>query len=323
MAMTENATRRSLSVVVPVYNGALSIGALVQQVVSRYRESYDLEVVLVNDGSPDGSALCCEELVELWAPHVRFVDLARNFGEHNAVLAGLQHSRGDCAVIIDDDFQNPVSEIGKLADALVAGDFEVVYSRYPSKKHSLFRNLGSWFNGRVATAMLKKPADLYLSSFKAMSRFLIDEVCTYKGPFPYLDGLILRVTRNYGVVDCEHNARAHGRSNYTLRKLVSLWLNMFTNFSIWPLRAAMVLGLALGAVGGLLAVAVVAERMLYPETQMGWASIMVAILLFSGIQLLVLGTVGEYLGRLFLSDNQTPQFVVRRCLGFEDAPANS
>jgi len=310
---------RRLSVVIPVFRGASTIGPLVQRLEAELQADRELEIVLVNDGSPDDSGAVCRELA-IARPHVRFVDLSRNFGEHNAVMAGLNHCSGDAAVILDDDFQNPPCEVRKLVDKLVQG-FDVVWSCYARKQHGWFRNLGSWFNDRAATLMLGKPPGLYLSSFKAISRFVIDEVVRYRGPFPYLDGLVLRVTHNYTTVPCQHDPRQAGKSGYTLRKLVALWLNMVTGFSVLPLRLASLAGIAVALVGVVFAVWFLVERLNHPEVQRGWASIIVTLLIVSGIQLLVLGLIGEYLGRLFLQDNGRPQFVVRDRVNCDRAAA--
>lgn len=314
---------RRLSVVIPVYRGADTIGRLVATLETTLTgpaagpgaAGRELEIVLVNDGSPDHSGVVCRQLAAD-RPHVRFVDLARNFGEHNAVMAGLNHCTGDAVVILDDDFQNPPSEVEKLVAAIAAGH-DVAWSCYEQKKHSWFRNLGSRFNDRMATLMLGKPRDLYLSSFKALSRFTVDEVVRYRGPYPYLDGLILRVTKNYTTVLCRHDARHEGKSGYTLRKLVALWLNMFTTFSVLPLRVASLIGLAVAVGGCVMALVFLWERIQHPDLERGWASLMVGMLVLAGIQLMVLGLIGEYLGRLYLQDSGRPQYVVRARLNCE------
>ena len=298
-----------VSIVIPVYRGARTIGPLVERLDAQVGSARELELVLVNDGSPDDSAAVCRGLAAR-KPHVRFVDLARNFGEHNAVMAGLNHASGGVVVIMDDDAQNPPEEVMGLVTQVENG-FDVAWSKYERKQHSWFRNLGSRVNDRVATVLLKKPRDLYLSSFKAISRFVVDEVVKYRGPYPYLDGLILRITNNYTTVTCAHLSREHGRSGYTLRKLVSLWLNMFTNFSIMPLRLTSLCGVVVALLGIVLAVVFLIERLRNPELQPGWASLIVTLLVISGIQLIALGMIGEYLGRLFLKDSGRPQFVVR------------
>ncbi|MFH1790722.1 MAG: glycosyltransferase family 2 protein [Candidatus Omnitrophota bacterium] len=302
-----------ISVVIPVYQGARTIARLADELMKTF-SGRDMELVLVNDGSGDSSHDECVGVFKKHKDAVSYVNLAKNFGEHNAVMAGLNYATGDYAVIIDDDFQNPPEEILKLVECAADGDYDVVYSYYRKKAHSLFRNLGSKFNDMVGTFLLDKPGDLYLSSFKCVNRFVIDEITAYKGPFPYIDGLILRTTRKIGKVMVKHDRRAEGKSGYTLRKLVRLWLNMFTNFSVIPLRISTLFGFAFSILGGIFSVHIVIEKFLHPETPMGVTSILVAILVFAGIQLVMLGFIGEYLGKQYLTANQTPQYVVRGVL---------
>jgi len=300
-----------LSFVIPVYNGSGTIA----RVVDRIHELYgDLcyEIVLVNDGSQDDSEQVCDELVRRYPDTVAFLHLARNFGEHAAVLAGLNHVRGRFAAILDDDGQNPPEEVRRLYDEIRTRGQDVVYGRYRVKRHSLLRNLGSRFNDRVATVMLNKPRDLYLSSFKVLNRFIIDEITRYKGSFPYIDGLILRTTSNLGQVDVEHRKSEDSDSTYTLRKLVRLWLNMFLNFSITPLRVSALLGTFASVVSLFLLVAIIIDRLyINPDVTLGIPTVLVVVVFFAGVQLVILGTMGEYLGRLFLDHSKAPQFVVR------------
>ncbi len=308
-----------VSIVIPVYNSAGTIGALVDRLIAALGVDA-LHVVLVNDGSSDDSDAACRALSARYPGTITYVRLARNFGEHNAVMAGLHHARGDYVVIMDDDLQNPPEEVIRLIDHACAHGYDVVYTYSPRKHHHWLRNLGSRLNDRVATFMLEKPPDLYLSSFKCLSRFIVREILKYRGPYPYVDGLALRCTRNIGRVQVRHEPRRKGRSNYTLSKLLRLWLNMFVNFSVTPLRMSTLLGLACGVLGFLLGIEVVGERILRPDVPVGWASVLVAILLFSGVQLVMLGLMGEYLGRLFLTENQTPQFVVREVVEARSRP---
>lgn len=310
-----------VSVVIPVYNGANTITKLVDCLENELASIYELEVVLVNDGSPsDNSSQVCEKIA-LDRSWVKFLDLSRNFGEHNAVMSGLNYCSGDIAVIVDDDFQNPPSEIIKLVDKAQQG-YDVVFSYYEKKQHSIFRNIGSSFNNLVASLLIRKPRDLYLSSFKAVNRFVIDELVKYNGPYPYIDGLILRLTRNYATVCVQHNTRQEGKSGYTTKKLISLWLNMFTNFSILPLRFAVMLGFSFSIIGLISAIIFFIEKLNNPDLPAGWASLIIALFILSGVQLLAIGMVGEYLGRLFMMDNGNPQYVVRKainCDGNSDA----
>jgi glycosyltransferase involved in cell wall biosynthesis len=297
-----------ISVCIPVYNGARSIARLVEEVAAELKR-HAVEFVLVNDGSKDNSDEVCSEIAAR-RTDVTYICLRRNFGEHNAVICALGHCSGECAVIIDDDFQNPPSEILKLVTELGRG-YDVVYSKYHSKKHSVLRNLGSRFNDVMATALIRKPKDLYLSSFKAISRPLIDEIVKYTGPFPYIDGLILRATSSIASVFVEHQNRPEGRSNYTLGKLVTLWLNMFVNFSIRPMRVISLLGLATSAISFVLAVAFLIDRIRHPSLPAGWASIALLVLFLGGIQTMALGIIGEYVGKNYLDRNRTPQWTIK------------
>jgi glycosyltransferase involved in cell wall biosynthesis len=229
----------------------------------------------------------------------------------------LNKSKGDWVVIMDDDFQNPVSAVIKLVDFAVANTYDVVYTCYDKKKHSLFRNLGSCFNDRVANIMLHKPKNLYLSSFKAMNRFLVNEVVKYTLPFSYIDGLVLQTTSNIGTVQVEHHDRRDGRSGYTLRKLVSLWMNMFTNFSILPLRVATGMGFLFAGLGFLVGIEMIIEKLVNPAIPIGYAFLVFIVTVFAGTQLVAIGMVGEYLGRMFLHLNKKPQFAIRR--SFDDS----
>lgn len=314
---TASSTVSSLSIVIPLFNSQATVGELVDRLIERLSGGRrELQIVLVNDGSSDGTDGVARAAVERHPGLVEYVELARNFGEHNAVMCGLVHSTGEAVVVMDDDFQNPPDEVDKLVRCLEDG-YDVVYARYEEKKHHPLRNLGSRFNDYVATWMLRKPRDLYLSSFKAMRRRLVDQIVEYEGPYCYVDGLILRSTSSIGQQTVEHEERAEGQSNYTFRRLVRLWLNMFTSFSVVPLRAASILGAVMSVVGVLLAVFFVVSwytgglLIRHEDIPPGWASLIVSVTVFAGVQLLVLGILGEYVGRVFLTVNRTPQFVVR------------
>jgi undecaprenyl-phosphate 4-deoxy-4-formamido-L-arabinose transferase len=302
-------TGPALSVVIPVYNGAATIGALVHALAGLDVPG-GLEIVLVNDGSPDDSDAVCRRLVGSVAVPLTYVEHARNYGEHNAVMTGLRHARGAYAITMDDDLQNPPEEVLRLFLHCRDGNYDVVYTRYAEKRHTGWRNLGSRFANRVADLLIDKPKGLYLSSFRCINRLVIDGVARYEGPFPYVDGLIMQVTQRIGTLAVRHLPRAQGRSNYTLKRLVNLWLNLAFNFSLLPLRLAVFLGLAMGAIGGVGALYVIAHA-LFGEPPEGWASTMVVVLLLAAAQFLILGIVGEYLGRTFQTGNRKPQGIVR------------
>lgn len=289
----------SVSVVVPVYNSKGTLATLCQELMSELSEVDRLQVVLVDDGSQDGSPEVCEALQRRYPGVVEFLGLSRNFGEHNAVMAGLRQARGDWCVVMDDDLQNPPSEVKNLLRHAAMG-FDVVYSRYRVRRHPWCRRLGSSLHNWTACVALGKPRELYLSSFKVLSNTVRREVIRYEGAQPYLDALILRATRSIGVVDCEHHERPDGRSGYTSLKLLGLWTRMALGFSVWPIRFL--------TFGGGLACVIAAL----------WDWAMEGVLtdfwewLVRGSTLLLVGLIGEYVGRIYSLLNGAPQYVVAR-----------
>lgn len=300
----------ALSFVIPLYYSADTIGEVVREIDALEIEGGH-ELVLVNDGSTDRTSEVCRELMRRTRVPVTLIEHARNFGEHNAVLTGWRHARGAYIVNLDDDGQNPPAEAVRLFQHARAERLDVVYGHYIEKQHSAFRNLGSWLTNRMTDVALDKPAGFYLSSFRCVSAFAASQVVDYRGPYPYLDGLLLQVTQRIGSITVRHDARRAGKSTYTLRRLIRLWLSAWINFSVLPLRVATIFGTVLGVLG-IGALSVVVWLWWHDRgPSYGFGLLMAALLIFSGTQLAVLGLIGEYLGRMFLTVNQRPQSSVR------------
>ncbi len=300
----------ALSIVIPVYNGANSIPVLVDA-LSQLDVAGGMEIILVNDNSPDDSLAVCRALCQQHTTPITVINLSRNFGEHNAVMAGLSQAKGQYIISMDDDLQNPPEEVIKLWQHARDGGFDVVYSRYSHKEHAAWRNWGSWLTNRCADVLIDKPKGLYLSSFRCISQFAAQSVLGHTGPFPYIDGLLMQITQNVDSIEVKHLPRADGHSNYTLRRLIRLFLSMFLNFSVMPLHIATAIGVGMGVLGLLGMIGVIIEWLISDTGATGWASLMAGMLLIAGVQLTMLGVIGEYLGRLFLTANGKPQFVIR------------
>ncbi len=304
----------ALSIVIPVYNAAKTIESLCNTLIDLYGTQYDLEIVLVNDYSRDSSDLICRRLHDKYPDTITYVKLSRNFSEHNAVMAGLNNVTGSLCVVMDDDFQNPPEEVGRLVEEIEKG-YDVVYTEYPVKRDSLLRNMGSRVNDKMANIVLHKPSGLYLSSFKIMNRFLVDEVIKYTGPDPYIDAIILRSTASIGSIKVRHDKRRHGRSGYTFGKLISLWGNMIVSYSLIPLRILGIVGLALAIYGAFMGGHVLLDYLTPDEEELtDYQTLMAITAFFRGFQMLAISVVGEYIGRIYLALNRDPQFVIREKL---------
>ena len=311
------------SVVIPCYKSSHTIRQVVEETAAELerlnRTPY--EFVLVDDFSPDGGDTICElrTLADQY-DFVTVVELAQNAGQHNAVMAGLNVAEGDALIAMDDDMQTHPSQLHKLFSAFDEG-YDIVYGYYPEKKHSGFRNFGSWLNSTSFRVLIGKPKDLKTSSFWIIKKFVRDYVVQYKSQYTHLQGLFLRTSRNIKSVPVEHFDRAYGSSGYTFKKLVSLWSNVM-GFSIVPLRMARNTGIFFALLSLLGALAIVLKKIIAPTSAVGWYSMMVAICFFSGLIMLFLGLVGEYLGRMYLGMTNNPQYVVREIYKGKDQEEN-
>ena len=313
--------KKLVSFVIPCYRSAQTIGKVVGEIDAAMKamDAYDHEIVLVNDGSPDGTFEVIRELCA-GRKDICGVNLARNFGQHAALMAGFRYVHGDVVVCLDDDGQTPADEVGKLLAGIEEGS-DAVYARYSRKQHSPFRNFGSRINERMARIMLGKPKELYVSSYFAVRRFVAEEMLRYENPYPYVIGLVLRATKNITNVDVTHRERENGTSGYTFGKLLGLWFNGFTAFSIIPLRISTVVGFLSACAGFLYGVYTVVKKFVNPDVPVGFSAMMAMLVFIGGMIMIMLGMIGEYVGRIYISINSSPQNVVSECLNADRGTA--
>lgn len=309
---------KKVSFVIPCYRSEHTLPHVVAEIEEKMKslEQYEYDVFLVNDCSPDDTlgtirTLCAEH------DNVRGIGFSRNFGQHAALMAGLRYSDGDYVVCLDDDGQTPADEVDKLLDKLEEG-YDAVYAKYEHKRHSAFRNLGSKVNELMTRVMLDKPAKLAVSSYFAVKRFVVEDMVKYENSYPYVIGLVLRATKNITNVAVNHREREEGSSGYTLKKLLGLWLNGFTAFSVKPLRIATAIGGFSAGAGFLYGIYTVIKRLVNPDVPMGFSSLMAMLVFFGGMIMLLLGLIGEYVGRIYISLNNSPQYVIREVINLEE-----
>lgn len=307
-----------ISFVIPCYNSSKNIGGVLTEIQEAVRQKPEVkyEVILVNDCSKDNTAEVIKKLARK-DPHVIAIDLAKNAGQPNALLAGFNHVSGDYIMTSDDDGQTPVGRVFDFLEEINKG-YDVVCARYTERNQpSLFRRMGTRLNTKMSDWLIEKPRGTYMASFFMAKRYIIDEMIKYQQPYPYIAGLILRTTQNIGNLDMEQRERNSGSSGYNLGKLLKLWINGFTAFSIKPLRIAAGLGAALGFGGFVLAIITIIRKLVVANIQVGWSSLISVNLIIGGIILIFMGLIGEYIGRIYMCINETPQYVVKEVVRHE------
>lgn len=307
------APRKIISFVIPCYASEGSVALVIQEireVVAQKANEYDYQIVAVNDCSPDNVyAVLQREAAK--DPKVTAIDLARNGGRHNALICGCHYTYGDYIVFIDDDQQCPCDRLWDLLDPVVNGDYDVAIAKYPKKKESGFKRFGSKVNDTVANWLLNKDKELKFSNFSVMKKFVRDEVIRYQNPYPYISGLMLRSTKHVCNVQMEERERQIGVGHYSFRKSFSLWMNSFTAFSVKPLRFATTCGMLFAFLGAVLLIYTIIHKFVHPAVPVGYSSTMSVLLFVGGMIMFMLGLIGEYVGRIYISLNNSPQYVVR------------
>lgn len=300
---------KKISFVIPCYNSERTIESVVKEIENTIKKVDQYEIILVNDCSKDNVWNKIKKLTEK-NKNIKAVNFSKNFGQHSALMAGYRFSTGDIVVSVDDDGQIPIDEVYSLIDKLDEG-YDVVYASYAKKKHSFFRNLGTKANNYMCEKMLGKPKEIMITSFFAAKSYIIDEMIKYYNPYAYVPGLVLRSTNNIASVPVNHREREIGESGYNFKKLLSLWINGFTAFSIIPLRASMLAGVLFSFVGFIYMIYIIIKKFMVPSVPVGYSSMLSIILLMGGIILLVLGMIGEYIGRIYININNSPQYIIK------------
>ncbi len=309
-----------ISFVIPCYRSAKTLGNVVEEIQNMMREhsEYDSEIILVNDCSPDNTFEVIESLTKKYG-NITGIDIAKNSGQQCALMAGFRQAEGDLIIACDDDGQTPVDTSFRLIEKLFEGDYDVVCAKYENRgSRSLFRRLGTWADRTMVKVFLEKPDDFNTAIYFVAKRFVIEEITKYDNPFPYWTGLLLRTTHNVGNVLVDQKNRAAGESGYTMRKLLSLWINGLTTFSIKPLRFATIAGSVLALIGFIIIVFLVIGKLVNADISVGWTSLIATNILVGGLIMLMLGMIGEYIGRIYISLNESPQYVIRRIIEKSD-----
>lgn len=307
-----------ISFVIPCYNSMNSINGVVKEIDDTMIEhkEYDYEIILVNDSSPDDVWSVIKGISEE-KKYVKAISFSKNFGQHSALMAGYRASKGNIIVSADDDGQTPVNQVFRMIDVLNDGN-DVVYARYGKIKQSFGRRIGTWINGKMNEILLGKPKGLFASSYFVMKRFVAVDMVKYNNPYPYIGGLVFRTTKKIVNVDVDHRERNEGKSGYSLGKLIKLWMNGFTAFSVVPLRFSSLVGIICAIIGFVFGLVTVVRKFLIPSISVGWSSIIAIMLFVGGLIMLMLGMIGEYIGRIYISINNSPQYVVKEMVNIEE-----
>ena len=296
-----------ISIIIPTYKGVKTLPNLVEELITTFKE-HSIEIIIVNDCSPDTTHKEMEVLVRKYPNKLTYLKFSKNYGEHSAVMAGLRNSEGDLVIVMDDDFQNPPLEALKLAEYTLANNHDVVFTKYKIKNDTFIRNIMSKIANISAQIILKKPKDLYFSSFKAIKKNIVNEITNYEGPFPYIDGLILSVTNNLESYEVQHDERKEGKSSYDIYKLIKHYGNLVTNFSTIPIHLFSIVGLIITFTSFLFILITIFEKFSNPNLPLGYSTIITVIVFFSGIQILFLGLIGEYVGKILKNVNKEKQY---------------
>ena len=310
-----------MSFVIPCYRSELTIRSVTDEIIQTVSErpEYDYEIICVNDCSPDNVYSVLQQLAAENS-RIKVINLAKNMGKHAAVLAGFRFISGEYVVTLDDDMQSPTYDLWKLIEPLETDGYDVVNSRFQVKKQAWWKNLGSSFNNWITKILLQKPKGMdHVGNFFACRRFVADAMAQYPNPYPFLEGLMLRSTQRILMIDMEERERGDDKkTGYTLRKSIALFANGLTAFSVVPLRISTIVGVVIAILGFILGLVMIIQKLVDPNVLMGYTSTMVVQLFMSGLILMSLGLLGEYVGRIYICINKSPQYIIRETINISE-----
>ena len=318
MKMEEN-NNKKLSFIIPCYGSEKTVGLVIDEInkVVSQNSRYDYEVVAVNDHSPDNVWQVLKNIAQN-NPKVKLINLAKNMNRPGALMAGMSKTTGDYIILMDDDGQCPMESLWKLIEPLENGH-DVSIAKYPTYKQSTFKGFGTIVNRKMTEIVMEKPKDLSFTNFSALKRYIVEEITKYKNPYPYLTGLLLRTTSDIVNVEMEERERITGSTNFTFKKMLNLWINGFTAFSIKPLRISTIVGIITAALGFIYGIYIIIHKLVVHTTVLqGYSSLMAVMLFIGGIIMMMLGMIGEYIGRIYISINNSPQYVIKETVNIKD-----
>lgn len=318
-----NEENKKISFIIPCYGSEKTVGIVIKEIdeVVSKNPKYDYEVVAVNDKSPDNVWEVLKGIAKE-NKKVKIINLAKNMNRPGALMAGMSKATGDYIILMDDDGQCPMESLWELIKPLEEGH-DVSIAKYPSYKQSLFKSFGTIVNRKMTEIIMEKPKGLNFTNFTAIKKYIVDEILKYENPYPYMTGLLLRTTSDIVNVQMEERERITGSTNFTFKKMLNLWINGFTAFSVKPLRISTVIGFIIAVIGFVYGLFIIANKLfLHTNIAQGYSSTMAVLLFIGGIIMLMLGMIGEYLGRIYICINNSPQYVIKEMFNIKEGEKN-
>lgn len=309
---------KKISFIIPCYGSEKTVGIVIDEIDKKVseRKEYSYEIIAVNDRSPDNVWNVLKDIAKTNSK-VKLINLAKNMNRPGALMAGMSKAEGDYIVLMDDDGQCPMENLWDLLKPLEEGH-DVSIAKYPQYKQSIFKSFGTVVNRKMTEVVIGKPKNLSFTNFSAMKRYIVEEIIKYKNPYPYMTGLLLRTTSDIVNVEMEERERIEGSTNFTLRKMLNLWINGFTAFSVKPLRISTVIGFVTAVIGFVYGLYIIIHKLfVHTVVVPGYSSTMAVMLFIGGIIMMMLGIIGEYIGRIYISINNSPQYVIKEMVNMD------